>query len=273
MRTTVILSAILLNCIGLFAQETEALRPPGRVIKGISTVTVTKPVVKVKEVSLDNREITLFMDGTAKLSATVSPAGPDNQGIDWRSSSNGAVVKVSDGVVSPVQLGTDTVFAVSRLDAKKFAACVVRVKIDSLAIYRSQCQALNAQLQENDGKVISMQNGKITYLTAHKKALVPDCVVYILVFLLLVLLVVLFLVNRKKNKRIAALEDIKKSLEAQRTLLVKEKNTLISEKETLSAEVNRLQHTNTDLRGEIFSLEQKIKACEETIAKSARQQK
>ncbi|MDR1698935.1 MAG: Ig-like domain-containing protein [Prevotellaceae bacterium] len=276
-KTAIVLSAILLSwSVGLFAQETETPQSfGGRVIRGISTVTAPpKPVIKVKEIRLDAQKITLFMGGEAQqLTATVSPERTDNKGINWRSSSNGAVAKVVDGLVSPVQIGTDTVFAVSQLDAKKVASCVVVVKIDSLAVYRAQYQALNTQLQENNGKVISIEDGKITYSRAHEKALLPDFAICILIFLILALLVFLFLLNRRKNKKIAHLEKVRERLEKQCATLEQKKNNLISEKNTLSAEVNRLQNTNTELRGEIADLRKEATTYEETIAKLQQQSK
>jgi len=270
MKAKVLLSAILLAwSVGLFAQEEiRPERPPGRVISGISTVVPPKPVVRVQSVSLDSRQITLTENGcTHKLTATVTPANADNRGINWRSHSNGAVAKVADGVVSPVAVGTDTIFAVSQFDATKIAFCLVEVKMDSLAVYRAQYQTLNAQLQANDGQVISLQDGKITYAQAHKKALFPNFLFYILAFLLLLLLLFLFLLNRNKNKQIADLEEVKKHLKMQCSMLEKEKSALITDKKNLSDEVDRLQNTNTELRGEIFSIQEQVKNFEEIIAR------
>ncbi len=273
-KAVIVLSAVLLGWgVGLFAQETETKALSGRVIRGISTVP-PKPVVKVTGVNLDKRKMTLFAGGEAqKLTATVIPARADNQGIDWRSYSNGTVAKVADGIVSPVGLGTDTIFAVSKIDATRFAVCAVEVKIDSLAVYRAQYQSLNAQIRENNGKVILLENGQITYLQAHKKALLPDFVFYILGFFLFVLLVFLFLLNKNKNEKIAGLEDVNKQLDKRCALLVQEKNTLIGDNKTLSGEVDRLQNTNTELRGEIFEHNQKAKSLEETIEKLKKQLK
>ncbi len=141
-KAVIVLSAVLLGWgVGLFAQETETKALSGRVIRGISTVP-PKPVVKVTGVNLDKRKMTLFAGGEAqKLTATVIPARADNQGIDWRSYSNGTVAKVADGIVSPVGLGTDTIFAVSKIDATRFAVCAVEVKIDSLGKWANYLSA------------------------------------------------------------------------------------------------------------------------------------
>lgn len=92
-----------------------------------STVTITvNDAVPVSGVSLDKTSITLKVgDIPVTLVATVTPAGATYKGITW-SSSNTAVVTVSNGTIMPVAEGTATI-TVKTGDGDFEATCFVTV--------------------------------------------------------------------------------------------------------------------------------------------------
>ena len=84
-----------------------------KVVKGASlTITVSKApeVVAVTNITLNKTAVTLEVNGTVGLSATVSPSNASNQKITW-STSNSKVATVSNGTVTAIGAGTATITA------------------------------------------------------------------------------------------------------------------------------------------------------------------
>ena len=72
------------------------------------TVSSTHVPVKVTGVKLSSNSITLDINESKALTATVSPDNADNKGVTWKSS-NPSVATVSNGVVKAVAAGTATI--------------------------------------------------------------------------------------------------------------------------------------------------------------------
>jgi uncharacterized protein YjdB len=85
-------------------------------------VTVTIPVTSV---SLNQTSLSLELNGTVQLTATVYPTNATNQAVSW-SSSNTSVATVSSGLVTVHSAGT-THITVTTADGNKTATCVVNV--------------------------------------------------------------------------------------------------------------------------------------------------
>lgn len=91
-------------------------------------VTVEKAAVPaVESVTLDKRELSLNVEETDKLTATVLPADAD-QSILWTSSNEQAATVSENGAVTAIAAGTATITAKSASDETKFATCEVTVK-------------------------------------------------------------------------------------------------------------------------------------------------
>ena len=91
-------------------------------------VTVEKAAVPaVESVTLDKRELSLNVEETDKLTATVLPADAD-QSILWTSSNEQAATVSENGAVTAVAEGTATITAKSAADETKLATCEVTVK-------------------------------------------------------------------------------------------------------------------------------------------------
>lgn len=86
-------------------------------------VTVTTPVTGVE---LDKTELTLTEGDTETLTATVVPADADNMNVTW-SSSNEAIAKVANGVVTAVAEGNATI-TVTTAEGNFTANCAVTVE-------------------------------------------------------------------------------------------------------------------------------------------------
>ncbi|QOV05909.1 hypothetical protein [Enterococcus phage EFGrKN] len=86
-------------------------------------VTVTVPVTGV---TLDTNAITLEIDGTQKLVATVAPANATNKKVTWKSDKPEIATVDQEGTVTGVADGTANVTAETE-DGKKVATCAVTV--------------------------------------------------------------------------------------------------------------------------------------------------
>ena len=91
-------------------------------------VKVTNPV---KKITLDQDSLFLLVDGTAKLTATVTPADADEKTVTWTTSDE-TVATVEDGVVTAVGKGTATITAKA---GDKTATCEVTVAAPAKNIY------------------------------------------------------------------------------------------------------------------------------------------
>ena len=91
------------------------------------TVTLTVSAIPVTDISLNSEALTLYVGGSAQLTATVNPTNATNQGIIW-TSSDSTVASVSEtGLVSAIKVGTATITATSS-DGGKTATCSITVK-------------------------------------------------------------------------------------------------------------------------------------------------
>lgn len=86
-------------------------------------VTVTVPVTGV---TLDTNAITLEIDGTQKLVATVAPSNATNKKVTWKSDKPEIATIDQEGTVTGVADGTANVTAETE-DGKKVATCAVTV--------------------------------------------------------------------------------------------------------------------------------------------------
>ena len=88
------------------------------------TVTVNAAVIPVESVTLNKTEITLEIDGTETLTASVTPENATDKTITWTVAPAG-VVTVENGVVTAIKDGTATITATTANG--KTATCSVTV--------------------------------------------------------------------------------------------------------------------------------------------------
>ncbi|MCH5251760.1 MAG: Ig-like domain-containing protein [Lachnospiraceae bacterium] len=88
------------------------------------SVKVVKPI---KTVNLDKESLTLYVGGSQKLKASITPASGSYKGMKWTTSNKGVVTVSSDGTVKAVAVGTAKIKATSVEGSKKSASCTVKV--------------------------------------------------------------------------------------------------------------------------------------------------
>lgn len=101
--------------------------------KATCTVTVeagSTPTVPVNSVSLNKTNLTLTVNGTEKLTATITPSNATNKGLTWSSSNTSVATVDSSGTVTAHKAGTATI-TVTTADGGKTATCTVTVTADS----------------------------------------------------------------------------------------------------------------------------------------------
>ena len=97
--------------------------------------------VDVTSVTLDKTELSMTVEDTDQLTATVLPAEAE-QSVLWTSSDEQVATVLEDGTVTAVAEGTATITAKSAADETKFATCEVTVKSNkSIAIERVSTSA------------------------------------------------------------------------------------------------------------------------------------
>ena len=95
------------------------------VFGALTLVTCAPEPVRVTNITLNTKAITLEIGQSEKLTATVSPFNADNATILW-ASDNSSVAKVSDGTVTAIAPGTARITAKAD-DGGMSDACVVTV--------------------------------------------------------------------------------------------------------------------------------------------------
>ena len=97
-------------------------------------VTVNAPQTKpVTGVTLNKSAITLEVNGSEKLTATVEPSDATNQNVTWESSNNEVATVGQDGTVTAVKEGTAAI-TVKTADGNYQATCAVTVKPQNVLV-------------------------------------------------------------------------------------------------------------------------------------------
>lgn len=98
-----------------------------------------KKVTHVEELSISMygssaviRNLSLYVNKSKRLAATVLPSNADNKAVKWYPAQGGIVVVAQDGTVTGVKPGETTVFA-EAIDNGKMTSCVVTVKANRVA--------------------------------------------------------------------------------------------------------------------------------------------
>lgn len=119
------------------------------------------PVVAVTGISLDKSELSLAVEKTATLTATVTPSDATNQNVTW-TSDNTAVATVSDaGLVTAIAVGTANI-TVTTEDGAYTATCAVTVSTatDYSAVYTSNVTISGANVKIDGIEYNAVQVGK-----------------------------------------------------------------------------------------------------------------
>ena len=104
--------------------------------KATCTVTVTPKTVPVSGIQVQG-SASVYVGGSTKLTATVTPTNATNQKVTWSSNNESVATVGTDGTVTAVSAGTATI-TVTTEDGQKTAACTVTV----LSVDRTKLFAL-----------------------------------------------------------------------------------------------------------------------------------
>ena len=130
--------------IQAIAEGTSTIKAEAGGKSATCAVTVEKTIVAVTEVTLDRTSLTLKVNETFTLGATVAPENATDKAVKWTTSDSG-VVRVSNGTVTAVGEGTAKITAAS---GGKSASCTVTVKnaepefipVDSVTLNRESLE-------------------------------------------------------------------------------------------------------------------------------------
>jgi len=180
--------------------------------------------------------------GTAQVKDTQQPvivggnAIPlsNSDSVNWRSASNGTIVKIEEDKALPVGCGTDTIY--SEKDGVKSDSFIVEV-LDSLTWYK------------NAYKNLPVEKGNVVHA---KDSSIPDSVsIALAVFgcVLIVLLVILFILSKKETKKQKAgfqyyINELKQKIAWEQH----EKNNWENRANTFSSENRKLKIEIEELR-------------------------
>lgn len=89
-------------------------------------VTVTPAPILVTGIILDKAELSLDIEATAQLVATIAPADATNQNMTWSSSKPEVATVAADGTITPVTIG-ETSITVTTEDGNFTASCKLTV--------------------------------------------------------------------------------------------------------------------------------------------------
>jgi uncharacterized protein YjdB len=96
-------------------------------------VTVQSADIRATGVSLGNTALTVSVNGTGNLTATVTPSNATNKNVTWVSNNTGVATVNSDGVVTGVSVGTAAI-TVTTDDGRHTATCAVTVQNAAIAV-------------------------------------------------------------------------------------------------------------------------------------------
>lgn len=97
-----------------------------------ATCTIeVKNVIHVTEITMTQRNLSLYIGERKQLFVTISPSNADNKSINWSVAQGGVASVDSDGWVTGMLAGQTTVYATS-VDGGKRTSCVVTVSANAV---------------------------------------------------------------------------------------------------------------------------------------------
>ena len=133
----IILAGVTLNLTlgenGIFKKAEQAKEEyiNSQIDEEVSINTISEQLMgdkkAVGQITLSQTNLTIFIEETAELTATISPSDATNKNIKW-SSTNTNVATVENGIVTAIVPGTTTIVATAEDDSTITASCEITVK-------------------------------------------------------------------------------------------------------------------------------------------------
>ncbi len=145
-------------------------------------VDKVQPVVSVESVTLDETDVTLRVDESMVINATVTPNNAANKTVTWESSDTD-IVSIENGKVTAIKTGTATITAtadgktatckvavVDKIAVKSFELSQKKLKLkpgDKITLEVTAKEPWNATIDKiswksSDSSVVSVKNGEVT---------------------------------------------------------------------------------------------------------------
>ncbi|MDR2449312.1 MAG: Ig-like domain-containing protein [Prevotellaceae bacterium] len=119
-----------------------------------ATCVVTVSPIAVTGVSLNKATITLGVNTTETLVATVAPANATDKTVTWSSNADGIAGVDQTGLVTAVATGAATITVTSNADATKKATCVVTVVSSIVNVTDVSLDVTTADLKPGETKTL-----------------------------------------------------------------------------------------------------------------------
>ena len=146
----------------------------------LNSITFTAPAVSVTSIALDANKLSLDVDESEYLTATVLPDNASDPSVTWTSSDN-AIASVSGGMVTGVAAGTATITA--RAGAKT-ATCAVTVSANipstdfaSPLVLVGKKAHIEGNIQKNEAYNLKYFGEKAPGIASWKVTVTQPCIV------------------------------------------------------------------------------------------------
>lgn len=122
----------VITAVGVGTADVTVETTDGSNLSAICKVTCL-PIL-VSQITLDKSELTLDVNATAQLTATISPENATNKQLQWESSDETVATVNSTGLVTAINGGTANVMVLSTDGSNVSASCaVVVISVDGIA--------------------------------------------------------------------------------------------------------------------------------------------
>ena len=124
--------------------------------KATCTVTVIPKTVQVSGIQVQG-SASVYVGGSTKLTATVTPTNATNQKVTWSSNNESVATVGTGGTVTAVSAGTATITATAQDGSGISGSCVVTVQQADTTALKAKVTEAQALLDKTE---VSAQNGK-----------------------------------------------------------------------------------------------------------------
>ena len=119
-------------------------------IKSTSTITVSKPIVRVSSIKISPSTVKLSVNQTYQINPTIIPSNTDNKSVTWSSSNTNIATVSSSGLVTTLSSGS-VIITAKTVDGSKTATLTVSIKaavnvnVSSISVAPSTIQLMAGQ--------------------------------------------------------------------------------------------------------------------------------
>ena len=141
-------------------------------LQATCVVTVSEPAVNVTDVKLDRESLTLNVDETARLTASIIPKNASDKSISWASDNSDIATVDQNGLVKAISAGACTI-TVTSTDGNITASCAVNVNapiaVETVSLNYSELDLIvgNQQQLTVEFSPENATNKTVTWISDH----------------------------------------------------------------------------------------------------------